>query len=46
MVGDRVAERPKNHGIYSINQATKERISQYRTQRYGTVLETKTKKNF
>ena len=44
MVGDRVAERPKNHGIYSINQATKERITQYRTQRYGTVLEVKTKK--
>lgn len=42
--GDRVAERPKNHGIYSINQTTKERIAQYRTQRYGTVLEIKTKK--
>jgi hypothetical protein len=42
--GDRVAERPKNHGIYSINQATKDRIAQYRTQRYGTVLEIKTKK--
>ena len=43
-IGDRVAERPKNHGIYSVNQTTKERIAQYRTQRYGTVLAIKTKK--
>ena len=32
-VGDRVAERPKTHGIIAMRKGTKERIAQYRTQR-------------
>jgi len=44
-VGDRVAERPKTHGIFTSNAKTKERIAQHRSQRYGTVLEIKTKQN-
>jgi hypothetical protein len=38
-VGDRVAERPKAHGIFAIREEVKERIAQYRTQRYGTILD-------
>jgi hypothetical protein len=38
-VGDRVAERPKAHGIFAIREDVKERIAQYRTQRYGTVVD-------
>jgi hypothetical protein len=37
-IGDRVAERPKPHGIYTNNQQIRERISQYRSQRYGEVV--------
>ena len=37
-VGDRVAERPKAHGIFAIRNEVKERIAQYRSQRYGNVL--------
>lgn len=37
-IGDRVAERPKTHGIYTFNQQTRQRISEYRTQRYGEVV--------
>ena len=37
-IGDRVAERPKPHGIYTFNQQTRQRISQYRSQRYGEVV--------
>jgi len=44
-VGDRVAERPKTHGIFTNNAKTKARIAQHRSQRYGTVLEIKTKQN-
>jgi hypothetical protein len=43
--GDRVAERPKAHGIYTRNDEVRKRISQYREQRYGTVIDTKIKKN-
>ena len=37
-IGDRVAERPKPHGIYTHNRETKQRISGYRSQRYGEVV--------
>jgi len=42
-IGDRVAERPKSHGIIAVRQEAKERIAQYRKQRYGTVVDIKTK---
>jgi hypothetical protein len=38
-IGDRVAERPKAHGIFAIREEVKDRIAQYRTQRYGTVID-------
>jgi len=38
-IGDRVAERPKAHGIFAIREDVKQRIAQYRTQRYGTVID-------
>jgi len=38
VIGDRVAERPKAHGIFAVRSETKERIQQYRNQRYGTVV--------
>ena len=44
-VGDRVAERPKTHGIFTNNPETRARIAQHRSQRYGTVLEIKTKRD-
>lgn len=44
-VGDRVAERPKTHGIFAIRNEVKERIQQYRTQRYGNVLDIVEKPN-
>lgn len=37
-IGERVAERPKAHGIFAIRQEVKDRIQQYRGQRYGTVV--------
>lgn len=37
-VGDRVAERPKAHGLAAVREETKQRIAQYRSQRYGTVI--------
>ena len=37
-IGDRVAERPKSHGIIAVRAEAKERVAQYRTQRYGTVV--------
>ena len=37
-IGDRVAERPKAHGIFAVRSEVKERIQQYRSQRYGTVV--------
>jgi hypothetical protein len=42
-VGDRVAERPKTHGLIAIRQEVKDRIAKYRNQRYGTVVEVVTK---
>lgn len=44
-IGDRVAERPTPHGIYAKNQQTRERIAQYRNQRYGEVVGINYKKN-
>ena len=37
-IGDRVAERPKAHGIFAVRNEVKQRIQQYRSQRYGTVV--------
>jgi len=42
-VGDRVAERPKTHGLIAIRQEVKDRIAKYHNQRYGTVVEVVTK---
>jgi hypothetical protein len=42
-IGDRVAERPKAHGIFAVRQEVQERIQQYRSQRYGTVVGINTK---
>jgi hypothetical protein len=42
-VGDRVAERPKPHGIFTHSDETRQRIAQYRSQRYGVVLDIKLK---
>jgi hypothetical protein len=37
-VGDRVAERPKTHALFTVRAEVKERIAQYRSQRYGTIV--------
>ncbi len=37
-IGDRVAERPKTHGLVAVRTEVRERIKQYRNQRYGTVV--------
>jgi hypothetical protein len=37
-VGDRVAERPKTHGLMTVRAEVRDRIAQYRSQRYGTVV--------
>jgi hypothetical protein len=42
-IGDRVAERPKTHGLFTNQPKVLERIAQYRNQRYGTVVDIKTK---
>ena len=42
-IGDRVAERPKIHGIFAVRNEAKDRIRQYRSQRYGTVVGMTTK---
>jgi len=44
-IGDRVAERPKTHGLITCNPAVREQIAQYRKQRYGIVVGFKTKQN-
>ena len=44
-IGDRVAERPKGHGLVAVREETKQRIAQYRAQRYGTVVGLHFKKN-
>lgn len=38
--GDRVAERPKASAIPGLRPESIKRIAQYKTQRYGTVVET------
>lgn len=42
-IGDRVAERPKTHGLFTNQPKVIERIAQYRNQRYGTVVGMTTK---
>ncbi len=37
-IGDRVAERPKTHGLMAVRAEVQERIAQYRSQRYGTIV--------
>ena len=37
-IGDRVAERPKIHGVFATRPESKERIKQFRNQRYGEVV--------
>lgn len=44
-IGDRVAERPKTHGLFTRSQETRDRIKQYRNQRYGTVVGMSTRAN-
>lgn len=44
-IGDRVAERPKTHGLFTHNQEVRQRISQYRSQRYGEVVGINSKPN-
>jgi hypothetical protein len=44
-IGDRVAEKPKPRAMLTNSAETKERISAYRSQRYGTVLDTVYKQN-
>jgi len=36
-IGDRVAERPKIHGVFATEKSIP-KIQQYRSQRYGTVV--------
>jgi len=38
--GDRVAERPKASAIPGLSPESQQRIAQYRSQRYGTVVST------
>ena len=38
LIGDRVAERPKSHGIFAVRNEVRDKIRQYRGQRYGTVV--------
>jgi hypothetical protein len=44
-IGDRVAERPKAHGIFAVRNEVRDRIQKYRGQRYGTVVDVKLKPN-
>jgi len=44
-IGDRVAERPKTHGIYTRSPEMRQSLKQYRKQRYGTVVGTSTRAN-
>lgn len=44
-IGDRVAERPKIHGVFATRAESLERIKQYRQQRYGKVVGINHKRN-
>lgn len=44
-IGDRVAERPKTHGIYTRSPELRHQLQQYRKQRYGTIVGMSTKAN-
>ena len=37
-VGERVAERPKSHGVFAQRNEVNDRIQKYRGQRFGTVV--------
>lgn len=37
-IGDRVAERPKAHGLFAISKESQEIAKRNRSQRYGTVV--------
>lgn len=42
--GDRVAERPRPLGYFATKKSVQEQIKPYRSQRYGTVTEIKTRR--
>jgi len=42
-IGDRVAERPKTHALMTVRKEVQDRIAQYRSQRYGTIIGFNTK---
>lgn len=42
-IGDRVAERPKPHALIAVRKEVEQRIAQYRSQRYGTIIGFNTK---
>jgi len=44
-IGDRVAERPKAHGLFAISKEAQAIARKNRTQRYGTVVGYTTKVN-
>ena len=44
-IGDRIAERPKTHGIFAVRAEAQERIAKYRSQRYGIIVDIKQTKN-
>lgn len=44
-IGDRVAERPKAHGLFAVRAEALEIVKRNRSQRYGTVIGYSTKMN-
>jgi hypothetical protein len=42
-IGDRVAERPKHHGLFAVRKEVQDAIAKYRSQRYGTIVNIKYK---
>lgn len=44
-IGDRVAERPKTHGLFTRSPELRQQLQKYRTQRYGTVVGMSTRAN-
>lgn len=42
-IGDRVAERPKNHGLVAVSARAKQIAAENRSQRYGTIVGLTTK---
>jgi hypothetical protein len=37
-IGDRVAERPKSHGLFAVSKEAEEIVKRNRSQRYGTIV--------